>query len=62
MLSIPVLIKYVVRMLFCRMQLLPIKVKRRNLPLDNPEETFEDPCYLSVSSEVHWLLHGSSYV
>lgn len=51
-----------VRMLFCRMQLLAIKVKGHNLPLDNPEETFEDPCYLSVSSEVHWLLHGSSYV
>lgn len=49
-------------MLFCRMQLSAIKVKGRDLPLGNPEETFGDPCYLSVSSEAHWLLHGSSYV
>lgn len=44
------------------MQLSTIKVKEHDLPLGNPEETFGDPCYLSVSSEVHWLLHGSSYV
>lgn len=50
------------RMLFYRMQLLVIKVKGCSLPLDNPEGTFEDLCYLWVSSEVHWLLHGSSYV
>lgn len=39
-----------------------IKLKGGHLPLDNPEETSEDPCCPSVSSEVHWLLHGSSDV
>jgi len=49
-------------MLFCRTRLIVIPLKGDNLPLDNPEETSEDPCYPSVSSEARWLLHGSSYV